>query len=227
MAGLEVFNNTNRLIISPTYKNYSIVEKGTIANSGSLPQEAVDKIILVRPSGGVGIVYGSSVGLLGITGQGSISNTTGARVKSSTGYLDYAVLQVTPPASASSHGLVVYGDDGTISFDSYYSGACPVATLITYQRQTGTSILTTNVSGLPSLLSGRYRYITTTSLFVHQYGFTTPTAAHWYGTYAKFNSLPSIEVGSLYNTGEAYLGYTISVWGINVDKNFRYYFFDA
>lgn len=235
MQGIEVYNNNNRLIISPDYKNYSIVEKGVISNFGTLLEDSLNSLVLVRPSGGTGVVYGSSVGTKGAHlvdrpydgNYYPLTDAIGSRVKSSTGYVEYVILKVNPPASASKNGLVVFGADGAIVFDSYYSGACPTISFQSSLENAKTNG-PTNLSGLPALLSGRERYVTSASLFIHNAAANTANTKYVYhSSYAKFISSSSVEVGWWYETDEWYKGVWLSWWTISKALKSNFAIFDA
>lgn len=190
--GIVISNTSGTEIINTTYRNYHEVASGTYTNESGLiiPKQPSD-MVLVRPSGGVGILRGVPM---------PTETTDGMYLPamSSTGSVEWAVLRESPAAGGGTYGLRVFSSTNTVLFDFSRRVANPVAVHTAPLNYTDFNYPTVTNITLPDLtLASRKRYVSSTTFPLSAYAAPSSPMSfgfEYFNPKVTFNSNTSISV---------------------------------
>lgn len=178
--GISIKNTNGDLIISEDFKTYSLYSSGTIANATSLPSIASTDMLFVRPNLDGYKIYAST--------------SAGSKIKSTSGYIEYAICKENNPNATGNYGLKVIQANGNIAFDSTKRIVNPIY----IARMASTYYVPTSLAvTMPSIsLPVRKRYINSTSMRITGFADNgTGVINNWIGTYVTWTSTTSVTVG--------------------------------
>lgn len=181
--GILIKNTSGDVIIAEDYKIYSLYSNGTIDNSSTLPSVSGTDILFVSPSSIGYTIYADVAG-------------NGSRIKSTSGYVDWAICKESSSVVGGNSGIVVYQSTGTVAFDSSKRSMNPVF-VARKAGLTDNEVITTISISLPALtLSSRKRYINSASMRLTGFVDDGSGVTNWWvGTFAAWNSNTSMVVG--------------------------------